>query len=60
MRLLNYASSPYETGKIFVTIFPWVRRVSNVTVRIFAKDSLAKIIRRLVAYSEQSVVTSLT
>jgi hypothetical protein len=43
-----------------VTIFTWVRRVSNVTVRIFAKDSLAKIIRGLVAYSEQSVVTSLT
>ncbi len=43
-----------------LTIFTWVRRVSNVTVRIFAKDSLAKIIRSLVAYSEQSVVTSLT
>jgi hypothetical protein len=43
-----------------VTIFTWVRRVSNVTVRIFAKDSLAKIIRSLVAYSERSVVTSLT
>lgn len=42
-----------------LTIFTWVRRVSNVTV-IFAKDSLAKIIRSLVAYSEQSVITSLT
>jgi hypothetical protein len=60
MRLLNYASSPYETGKIFVTIFPWVRRVSNVTVIIFAKQSLAKIIRSLVASPERSVVISLT
>jgi hypothetical protein len=43
-----------------MTIFAWLRMVSNATVRIFAKKSLAKIIRSLVAYSEPSVVTSLT
>jgi hypothetical protein len=36
------------------------KKVSYVTVRIFAKDSLVKIIHSLVAYSEQSLVTSLT